>query len=401
MRALICVLFALASSLFGAELYDFDLCAPAFSSWDNKRSEGGVLSVGGSASVRGALQFDDRNAPDRFRELQLRGSFEARCVNENGFFKITADAVRENAKDAAARSDAELSEAYFQARLGAADIKLGRQIVAWGKSDLLRVTDALNPLDSQEPGMSDVGDLRLGVAMARLDYYIDDWNLQAIAIPEARYSKRPHYPSEFMPYDVGDTHKPKSTQGALAAIGVFESWDISFYAASLHLDEFRNHAKAAMFGAAAAIAIDDFLIKGETAVWRANGGDYMRFDMLAGADYSGVRDTTITVEAMFRHTKNDRVDLLMASAGSQSDYEESLAARIQRDLLNASLRLSATTTIGLSDDKGGGALRIQGDYEIANNYLLTAGFIAYFGDLEPYKSFDRNDRVFTRMKVSF
>ncbi|MBE9551987.1 MAG: hypothetical protein IMF05_00860, partial [Proteobacteria bacterium] len=45
-------------------------------------------------------------------------------------------------------SDAALGEAYIQGRLGAgADIKAGRQIVVWGKSDAIRITDVLNPLD--------------------------------------------------------------------------------------------------------------------------------------------------------------------------------------------------------------------------------------------------------------
>ncbi|MDR2152975.1 MAG: hypothetical protein LBO72_09145 [Helicobacteraceae bacterium] len=387
MKRLTFVFGVFVSTLFGVEIYDVDLCAPAFSSWNNKRSEGGVLNLGGSAAVRGAYQFDDSNAPDSYRQLQLRGTFEARCVNENGFFKISADVLREGAKNAAARSDAELSEAYFQARLGAADAKIGRQITTWGKSDLLRVTDALNPLDVQEPAMSDIGDQRLGVIMARLDYYIDDWSLQAIAIPEARFSKRPRAPSEFAPFKFPDANKPKGMQGAFAAIGVFESWDLSLYAASLYLDEFGNHDRATMAGAATAVAIGDFLIKGETALWRAGKSDYSRFDLMAGADYSGIRDSTISIEAMTRVLEDGN--------------EETFAARIQRDLFNMRLNLSATAALTLSDGKNGGAARFQGDYEIANDYMLTIGFVAYYGDLQPYKNFERNDRVFTRLKVSF
>ena len=48
-------------------------------------------------------------------------------------------------------SDAALGEAWLQGQLGAgADIKAGRQIVVWGKSDAIRVTDVLNPLDVRQ-----------------------------------------------------------------------------------------------------------------------------------------------------------------------------------------------------------------------------------------------------------
>ncbi|MDR1451089.1 MAG: hypothetical protein LBI57_01960 [Helicobacteraceae bacterium] len=378
-----------STALFGAGLYDSELCVSPLDVRANERGEKGVLSVGGSASFRGAYQFDYDNAPDPYRQSRLRGSFEAKCVNKNGFFRIIASATKEEAKQAAARSDAELSEAYFQTRLSdAADIKIGRQIVVWGKSDMLRVTDALNPLDMQEPAMSDIGDLRLGVAMARLDYYIGDWNLQAIAIPETRFTKRPRTPSEFSPYSLSDTNKPEGVQGALAAIGVFEGWDLSLYAASLFADEVRDHKRNAMLGAAAAVAIGDFVIKTETALWRENGFDSKRFDLLIGAEYAGVRDATIAFEMMTRFTKND-------------DREGAFSTRIQRDLLNASLRLSATATINLNDGESGGAARLQGDYDMADNYLLTIGYVDYFGSLEPYKSFDRNARAFAQVKVSF
>ncbi|MEN8191065.1 MAG: DUF1302 family protein, partial [Thermodesulfobacteriota bacterium] len=79
------------------------------------------------------------------------------------------------------------------------DIKTGRQIVVWGKSDNVRVTDILNPLDNRLPGMVDIKNLRLPVTMTKLDYYTGDWNLAGIMIHEVRFSKNPVYNSEFFP----------------------------------------------------------------------------------------------------------------------------------------------------------------------------------------------------------
>ena len=74
-----------------------------------------------------------------------------------------------------------LGEAYLQgALLPNFDLKLGRQIVVWGKSDNIRITDVLNPLDNREPGMVDIEDLRLPVTMTRLDYDFGSWELSSI-----------------------------------------------------------------------------------------------------------------------------------------------------------------------------------------------------------------------------
>ena len=54
--------------------------------------------------------------------------------------------------------ETELGEAYIQGRLHRhLDLKVGRQIVVWGRSDNIRVTDVLNPLDLREPGLIDMG----------------------------------------------------------------------------------------------------------------------------------------------------------------------------------------------------------------------------------------------------
>ena len=50
-------------------------------------------------------------------------------------------------------SEAEIDEAFIEGPLSQAfDLKVGRQIVVWGKAETLRVTDLLNPLDLRVPG---------------------------------------------------------------------------------------------------------------------------------------------------------------------------------------------------------------------------------------------------------
>ena len=78
--------------------------------------------------------------------------------------------------------EAELREVYLEGSpLGSLDIRLGSQIVAWGTADSLRVVDVLNPTDNREYGMTDLEDVRIPLAMTKLDYYFGNFKLQAIA----------------------------------------------------------------------------------------------------------------------------------------------------------------------------------------------------------------------------
>ena len=113
------------------------------------------------------------------------------------------------------------------------DVKIGRQIVVWGKSDNIRVTDVLNPLDIREPGLTDIEDLRLPVTMSRLDYYIGDWSLTGIAIHEIRFNKRPEYGSDFYPGSQPPPHEDKpdhcgnNTEYAVAINTAFSNRQVS------------------------------------------------------------------------------------------------------------------------------------------------------------------------------
>jgi hypothetical protein len=68
-------------------------------------------------------------------------------------------------------TEAELWDAFVEGSpIQGLSIKVGRQIVVWGTSESLRVTDVLNPLDYREPGVTDIENSRLPLAMTRLDY---------------------------------------------------------------------------------------------------------------------------------------------------------------------------------------------------------------------------------------
>jgi hypothetical protein len=86
--------------------------------------------------------------------------------------------------------DVLLQDAYVQGSLRSdLDLKIGRQVVNW-------------PLDNRQPGIGDLEDLRLSVAMLRADYYVERWSLTALLIPEIRFNKQPVFGHDFFPSPV-------------------------------------------------------------------------------------------------------------------------------------------------------------------------------------------------------
>lgn len=319
-------------------------------------------------------------------------------------------------------SEGELGEAWLQGRLNSrTDLKLGRQIVVWGKSDNIRVTDIINPLDNREPGMVDIEDLRLPLAMARLDFYVGDWGLSALAIPEIRFNKNPAFGSEFYPYpmpappETSTADGAANTEYALAANGIFSGWDLSLYWAQLfddtaHLETTPGgpelqHSRLTMTGIAANVAVDNWLLKAEAAYFSGleyaplPGETLQRLDSLLGVEYSGFNETTLSLEIANRHLTD--YDHALSDDGIKQD-EWQTAVRYQGDFLHARLHLLALLSLFGSDLDEGGFGRYSAAYDLADALTLTGGIVDYRGgEKTPFNAIDDNDRLFLDIKYSF
>ena len=322
----------------------------------------------------------------------------------------------------------ELGETYLQGSLTKSfDFKIGRQIVVWGKSDNIRVTDVLNPLDMREPGLTDIEDLRLPVTMSRLDYYIADWSLTGIAIHEIRFNKNPEYGNDFYPSLTPPPHedKPdsggKNTEYAAAINGIFSGWDISFYWADYYNDlphfEFVlagppaqiewKHARLEMVGSAFNAALGNWLLKTEATYingfefFNTPGKEYSRTDILAGIEYSGFTDTTFSLEAVNRHINNFD-DVLKLPPDQAQEDEFQWVLRVTRDFLNETLALTllASTFGGTGQD--GAFQRVSAEYDITDSIEIAGGVVFYkSGDLARFRNIGDNDRLFCEIKYSF
>lgn len=335
------------------------------------------------------------------------------------------------------RTQLRLDDTYIQGRVTPdLDLKAGRQVVVWGKSDNIRITDVINPLDNRLPGMTDIEDLRLSVGMVKFDYYTGPWNLSAMIIPENRVMTEATPQGEFFPVDTvfnvpGDTPDPfpelirpstswDNMQYAFAANGVFRGWDLSFYAADV-LDQKwhfiqnpqpntplsdRTVSKVKMLGSAVNISEGSWLLKAEAAFldgvkYNNTPDEKQRLDALIGFEYMGIRNTTLSLELANRHIfEHEKKMQIQADFVDQDEMQTAL--RATRSFLNETIDLTALASMFGEKWENGGFARVWMEYELMRAVNVNLGFVDYIGGDKPFtESIKDNDRVFADIQYSF
>lgn len=405
-----------------------------------------VANVNADKPSRGETDWRGLSSLRTELQLELHGRFsdQWRLKVEGRAFYDFAYAIngRSNYTDQVLddyQYELELGEAYIQGSLmDSLDIKVGRQVVVWGKSDNIRVTDILNPLDLREPGMTDIEHLRLPVAMTKLDYYLGNWTFSGMAIHEIRFNKEPPFGSDFYPLNIPlpDEKIPSdslaNTEWAASVSAVFPGWDLAFYYADVYDDASylnlkridiigpppfppiarpileRKHTRITMIGTATDLALGNWLLKGEVAwldglrffrVPTILDKKFSRWDVLLGVEYTGFDDTSISLEAVNRHL-NDFDDRLEAVSGGPKEDRFQAAFRITRDFWNETLSVSLLASVyGLSAEDGAFE-RLWVEYDVNDSIVLTGGVVLYqSGDL--LVDYGDNDRVFVDVTYHF
>ena len=315
-------------------------------------------------------------------------------------------------------SEVELFDAYIEGSItDNFDMKLGRQVVVWGRSDTLRVTDVLNPLDNRRPGMIDIEDLRLPVTMAKFDYFIGDWRITPIAILEQRFSKRPPFGSVFYPLPIPapDDEDYSDVTYALSVGGEFSGWDINFYAAHIRDDEgkvvfspipSREHEKVNMFGTAINVLTGSWLFKTELAYFDGleytTTGDksFSRTDVLLGVEYKGIAETLISYDIVNRNFGNYD-ERLLNELNPLNKHSYQHAFRVSSDFMHATL--TANYLISLYGEKldKGGFQRAWVKYELGEGINTNIGIVDYIGGSLAFDAYKDNDMVFADISYSF
>jgi len=381
----------------------------------------GQADYRGLSALRGKVDLD--------LDLVLPREWKARVGGHAYYDAVCSARGRSDYTDEvldSSEEEAEFNEVYLQGSLSeSVDLKVGRQIVVWGKSDNIRVTDLLNPLDRREPGMVDIRYLRLPLTMTRVDYYFGNWDLSGILIHEVRSSKRPAFGSDFFsssspaPPERRPATALENTQYAAALSGTFGAWDIAFYLAdvwddrshtqvnAVSLEQERRHNRVHLAGAAANLAKGNWLFKAEAACLdqlrysAAPDRRKTRYDILAGVEYRGFPDTTISLEAVNRHLAGFEEGMGDPPDSAQENEFQS-ALRLTRDFRHDTLRLRYLLSLFGLDGSDGGFQRLWIEHDLNDSVKVTAGVVDYkTGDAPPFSSIGDSYRVFAELRYSF
>ena len=318
--------------------------------------------------------------------IKLEYSFE-----NNSKLKSTIKAYQDNQTNIQNDNYFDINELIYETTFdNKIDAKFGRQIVVWGKSDNIRITDILNPLDNTTPGMTDIEDLRLGRVMTKLDYYKNDWTISTLFLHENRYSMMPEIASDYYNANIAKmtsnapNNNIENTGIAISASANFEGQDVAFYYANdfVDLKPYRTN----MIGAAYNKVIDSFLIKTELAYFDNYDSDIInsKTDALIGLEYNGIDDGSISFE--------------MANKDKNIQY----AIRFNQSYINQTLDLTILYTGFKKDLSGGGFTRAWFDYDIDDQFSTTFGIINYMGGSQmSMEAIKQNDRIFTSLKYNF
>ena len=380
----------------------------------------------GSYATHNQNQHNDLNSPVMSVYLEYEQSFTKNHklrVSSNAFYNFIYDLNRDRDYSQQEKNDlkyeAEIFDLYLQGKISPTlDYKIGRQVVIWGRSDTIRVTDVLNPLDNRTPGIVDIEDLRLSVGMAKFDYYFGDWNANFIVVGETRYSKNPVYGGDFYPFSFPSPSKKIENKPSLALSlnGTFSGWDLSLYAVNTtsdagHVEVLANqatlvHEDLNMLGFAFNYLHDSWLLKSEAAYFdgykfsSTGNKTFKKLDALVGLEYNGFSETGMALELANRHMFNYDDALKLQPLEVLEDTTQ-YAFRANSDFLNATLKANFLISLFGKEMNQGGFSRLWFEYAINDNFNATLGYVDYLKGSNLFDVIDDNDMFFASLKYSF
>ncbi len=311
--------------------------------------------------------------------------------------------------------------------------KIGNQLLVWGQSEYLRVTDLINIENQFNFAQQDLEDLRLQIPAALLSFGLGDWTFDAVVTQEAGRN---------LIGPAGDEFDQFITQRAAGFWILEEDPDKRsefFFRASTRLaqgdlqliaGEFNDNAPSVKriealrstnpqvtyhlnrmraIGFSANWVEGSWLFFGEAGLHRdkavrPNGESFLRQingweqkdQVLAvvGAEYNGFRNLTLTFELDSIHTQSHSPFMLM------DEDQVSGGIRVYWTPINERWQILGVWNELASDT--GRVVRLQADYTWSDNLEIGALYVDYSTTMNsPFAAFRFNDVFQLQLRYSF
>lgn len=326
-------------------------------------------------------------------------------------------------------TDAMLREAYVTARFDSGALRIGRQIVAWGRADSVNPTDNLTPRDFTVPLPFD-DDKRVGAVAVTYDHYIDvERTLSVFATPFFEPSRLPPSDDAAM-IELRPARTPSNTEIAikLNRTGSQLDWSISYFRGFSLLPALRPSADAGIFtlyyprievlGADMARNFAPYAIRAEVAyvvpMDREAPSDIRRYLFaVAGVDRTFFGTFNVNMQWIQRRPQGDREpDTAMDTAsrtaalqnallfGQQNRTNDGLTMRISNRWLSDTL----LAELFVFSERAGHStyLRPLLTYDIDDHVKLAVGADVYRGADDTYfGQLKRNRGAFVELRYAF
>ena len=311
-------------------------------------------------------------------------------------------------------------------------IKAGNQILAWGMSEYLRVTDLINIENQYTFGQQDLEDLRLQVPAVLASTSIDGWTLDAVLTIEAGKNDIAPSGDEFDQYaalraagaTLLVTEPEHQEEFFLRASGQYSRGDIQIVAGefndnaltpqritdpagspTVYLQQNRMRA----LGMAVNHVAGSWLLFSEIGVHRnkpirpltaslaTQVDGWQRKDQflaVVGVDYSGFRNLILSAEIDTTRTRDN--DVMISGPTTQTSF----GLRAYWTALNERLQVIAVSN-QLAEDTGR-VDRLSVDYDWSDNLSLGLLWVNYSAPGDSYVNlFSRNDVINLRIRYNF
>jgi len=325
---------------------------------------------------------------------------EKKLDNGIGLFAEGYSAREDFRSDGNTRSS--MREMYVESRHGDFDFRVGRQIIAWGRTDRLNPTDNLTPRDSRLMA-ADIDEDRFGSVAIK-----SAWNLNAnssltvILLPEFQANKSYSAYSDNIP-TANNQWAVKYDQSGKAI-----DWSVSYYdgydiTADLSSNKVYEHYRIKVFGFDMATTIGNNRFALESAYTQTqdmNGTDeYIKNPFLytvVGVEHDFGNNTSGIVQIFNRHVYNystpTTAGLYHAIFSSQLDRDQDgISIRIAKKWLNETLEteLAGSTLL----ERNGYSLRPRVTYLWSDSIKLLAGYEYYSGNSYTYYGYLKNNNT--------
>lgn len=389
--------------------------------------------LGLSGSLRGAYWSSSRDLEDRAHFLASALWLKAAPRLLPTASLVAEGWVRNEELFREAKTDGALREGYLEASLGRLDLRVGKQIIAWGRADRINPTDNLTPRDFTLLVPED-DDQRLGAVAAKATLYVAGIALTGVWLP---HFEPDTIPIQRVPGVTIRERVPQETFSQWAAkleqTGRRVDWSLSYFdgfdlvpdiaidrAGPSSLDLVLKHHRVRVIGADAATTFGRFGLRAEAAFTftedlRGEEADVKQpfLFMVVGGDRTFLERLNVNIQYLLRFVVHhlspvDIPDPLQRSVATQQalvaneldEVQHGASLRVRHTWLNETLEGEVATILLFT--RFDFVVRPKVTYAVTDRWKAAVGADIFRGERRSFFGRLRdNSTVYTEFRWSF